>query len=163
MVVFETKKATETEKLGWRLGQAWMGKTGSFTTLLHSNVVNHGRRRATIMALTGELGSGKTTFVRGLAKGLGIRSPIVSPTYVFVRSYPFGQNQTFYHLDLYRIDDSNRDQILESIEFQDFINDLHNVVVVEWAERLKGIKNLGFRNINFLYSNKKNGRLVKFN
>src|SRR3989304_1002612 len=63
-----------------------------------------------IVALFGDLGAGKTVFVQGLAKGLGIKRRILSPTFVFMRSYPFTINQqplTFYHIDLYRGEDIN--------------------------------------------------------
>lgn len=141
MEIFKTKNAQETKKLGLALAQSLMGNSGQLTTLLYSNVVP--KSSALVLELCGELGSGKTTFVKGLARGLGIKAKITSPTYVFARSYKFspfkinGQvKNKFYHLDLYRLDDANDAVVLNSIEFQEIINDPSAVVAIEWAERL---------------------------
>lgn len=89
-----------------------------------------------VVALYGNLGSGKTVFVQGLAKGLNIKRNITSPTFVFMRSYPFAhkRNQaTFYHLDLYRGEDKSdfRSLGLDEIFSPD------SIVVLEWAEKIK--------------------------
>lgn len=55
-----------------------------------------------IVLLNGELGAGKTTFAKGLAKGLGCRGTVTSPTFTFVREYADGR-LPFYHMDLYRV------------------------------------------------------------
>lgn len=89
-----------------------------------------------VVALFGDLGAGKTTFVQGLAQGLGIKRKITSPTFVFMRSYPFfkkGKEMTFYHIDLYRGE--------EKADFAalglDEIFSPDSIVVLEWAERLE--------------------------
>ena len=59
-----------------------------------------------VVALFGDLGSGKTVFVKGLARSLGIKTTITSPTFVLIKSYPIYRAQkslSFYHLDLYRV------------------------------------------------------------
>lgn len=109
-----------------------------------------------ILALYGDLGSGKTTFVQGLAKGLGIQKRIISPTFVIIRVYdskfkrqnakvkpclPAGRTTTqnlkfFYHIDLYRTEslgDINRLGIME------IINNPENIVAIEWAEKIKSL------------------------
>ena len=58
-----------------------------------------------VLALRGDLGAGKTTFIQGLAKGLGIRKTIVSPTFIIVRRYPVSDGRQFYHVDLYRLEE----------------------------------------------------------
>ncbi len=89
-----------------------------------------------VIALYGDLGSGKTVFVQGIAKGLGIKRGIVSPTFVFMRTYPIRLNRKpmmFYHLDLYR-GESNQDfQALGLDEI--FAPD--SVVVLEWADKIE--------------------------
>src|SRR3990167_1447298 len=60
-------------------------------------------KRGKTIALYGNLGSGKTTFVQGLAKALGIRQRIISPTFIIIRSHKLKTNKTFYHIDLYRM------------------------------------------------------------
>lgn len=89
-----------------------------------------------IIALYGDLGSGKTVFVQGLAKGLGIKRKIVSPTFVFMRSYPFKQKRkdlTFYHIDLYR---GENKQDFESLGLGEIFSE-DSIVVLEWADRIK--------------------------
>jgi tRNA threonylcarbamoyladenosine biosynthesis protein TsaE len=85
-----------------------------------------------VIALKGDLGSGKTVFVQGLARGLGVpeRYPITSPTYTLINVY---QGRTpFYHVDLYRIHGTEE---LEDIGFYEAAGS-EGVAAVEWADRL---------------------------
>lgn len=88
-----------------------------------------------IIALYGELGSGKTTFVQGLAKGLGIKKRIISPTFIIVRSYK-AKPIFFYHVDLYRIE-SAKD--IESLGLAEIIDNKAHIIVIEWAEKMKSL------------------------
>lgn len=85
------------------------------------------------MALSGELGSGKTTFVQGIAKGLGVKKQIVSPTFIIMREYA-GEKLNFYHVDLYRLEGDLGSE-LENLGLTDIWEDPKNVVVIEWAEK----------------------------
>ncbi len=90
-----------------------------------------------IFCLWGDLGSGKTTFVQGFAKGLGISARLLSPTFIIVRRYEFGEKKAFlYHLDLYRL--KNFDDA-ESIGLSEMLHDPDCIVVIEWPERLGGL------------------------
>lgn len=86
----------------------------------------------TAIALTGDLGSGKTVFIQGMARGLSVPKEyhVTSPTYTIINEYP-GRLRMF-HVDLYRIADSSS---LSDIGF-DEIFDENNVIAVEWAERI---------------------------
>ena len=86
-----------------------------------------------VILLYGELGSGKTVLVRGLAAGLGVTDPTLvrSPSYTLVNEYP-GENTTIYHLDLYRLD-SLRD--FYSIGLDEILAS-PAIVIIEWAEKL---------------------------
>jgi len=88
------------------------------------------------IALKGDLGAGKTTFVKGLAKGLGVSEDyyITSPTFSIINEYP-ALPFTLYHLDLYRL--SSADE-LEYIGVDDIVDDSH-IIVVEWPEILQEI------------------------
>lgn len=88
-----------------------------------------------IIALTGELGAGKTTFVQGFARGLGVPERIVSPTFIIMRSYPTATHQRFYHVDLYRLEE-NIEKEVENIGLVDLLNNAESVIIIEWAERV---------------------------
>ena len=85
------------------------------------------------IALIGELGTGKTTFVKELAKNLGIKENIKSPTFTYVKEYKTENDIPFYHFDVYRI--GNSEEVYE-IGYEDYINS-NGIVVVEWADLIK--------------------------
>lgn len=87
-------------------------------------------RTGDLVLLTGELGAGKTTFVRGVARGAGSGAPVASPTFQLVRVYP-GRVQ-IAHVDLYRIEHSTELADLGLEELAD-----HGAVVIEWGDRLQ--------------------------
>jgi tRNA threonylcarbamoyladenosine biosynthesis protein TsaE len=84
------------------------------------------------IAFYGDLGSGKTTFIQGLAKGLGIVRRIISPTFIIARHYEIDKG-SFYHVDLYRTE-SKHD--LLGIGLDQIIEDKNNIVALEWAEKM---------------------------
>lgn len=88
-----------------------------------------------IIFLSGNLGSGKTTFTQGLAQGLGITKRIISPTFIIVRSYilSFKTFKNLYHIDLYRLE-SEKDT--ESVGILEILKEKNSIVVIEWPEKL---------------------------
>ena len=88
-----------------------------------------------IIALTGNLGAGKTTLVQGIALGLGIEARIISPTFILMRSYS-NPSLTLYHLDMYRLED-NFDEEVRNLGLKDIWGRPDSVVVIEWAEKIK--------------------------
>lgn len=100
---------------------------------------------ATVLALEGNLGAGKTTFVQALAQELGIKDVVQSPTYVLMKSYPLeisgagaNTNKKFtklVHIDAYRLESPEE---FDALRPQEFLNDPQTLVVVEWPERLEG-------------------------
>ncbi len=87
-----------------------------------------------VILLTGELGTGKTTLVQGLAQGLGIVDPIVSPTFTIINEY-FSGRLPLYHLDLYRLDPTEVDELNLDTYWQG-IETEPGIMAIEWAERL---------------------------
>lgn len=87
-----------------------------------------------IVALTGEFGSGKTTLVQGIGQGLGIKSLIKSPSFVIINEYD--GPLPLYHFDLYRLD--NAEEIL-SLGYQEYFYEKRGVVVIEWAKKIKDL------------------------
>jgi len=105
---------------------------------LIKKILKQKKRQAIVIGLIGDLGSGKTTFCQGLAKGLGIKEKILSPTFVIFRKFKI-QNSKFkilYHFDCYRIEKPK--EILK-IGFKKIIAQPENIVVIEWAERIKKV------------------------
>ena len=115
---FFTKNGNETRKLAKLLAQEILKKPLK-------------KKRALIIGLQGELGSGKTTFIQSLAKGLCIKNKITSPTFVLMKRY-----KNFYHIDCYRI--KNYKDIL-ALDFQEIISNPQNIIVIEWAEKIQKI------------------------
>ena len=115
---FITKSPRETQKLGKKFSADLIKKTPN------------------IIALTGELGSGKTTFVQGLAEGLGVKKKIISPTFILMRTYKAKKKNTFYHLDLYRLE-TNLERELENLGVKDIWNQKANILAIEWAEKIR--------------------------
>lgn len=84
-----------------------------------------------VICLDGELGSGKTVFVKGFAKALGLKETITSPTFSLVKEYPDGEMPLF-HMDVYRLDDSN-----DEFGLDDYLNQ-DGVCIIEWPEMIEG-------------------------
>lgn len=124
MEKFQTKNEKRTEKLGEEIGRKILKeKLGKI---------------AKIVALEGDLGGGKTTFLKGFAKGLGIKEKILSPTFVIAKRFEVSGSrfQYFYHIDCYRIEKPR--EILD-LGFREIIKDPKNIVAIEWADKIKKI------------------------
>lgn len=110
--VYETWSAEETFALGQKLG--------------------HDAVPGTILCLNGDLGTGKTVFTQGFARGLGIDEPVSSPTFTIVQVYEEGR-LPLYHFDVYRIGDPEE---MEEIGYEDYFYG-EGVSLVEWSELIE--------------------------
>lgn len=90
----------------------------------------------TVIALHGNLGAGKTTFIKGLALGLGLKDQdeVKSPTFALMHVYE--TKPPLYHFDLYRLESSKE---IANIGFEEYVNDPGIITCVEWAERAKDL------------------------
>lgn len=141
MKIIISRSAAETENFGYKVGK--------------------GLARNKIITLKGPLGSGKTTFVKGLARGLGIKKPITSPTFSLIKSYPHGigrTRRTLYHIDLYRLRNKQA-----KIMIREHINDEpEGILVIEWPERISEMISLK-PDIAIVFSHGHNGqRKIKY-
>ncbi|HLS07362.1 MAG TPA: tRNA (adenosine(37)-N6)-threonylcarbamoyltransferase complex ATPase subunit type 1 TsaE [Bacillota bacterium] len=87
----------------------------------------HLLRPGMTITLEGDLGVGKTTFAKGIAKGLGVKQTVTSPTFTIIKEY-MGKKYPFYHIDAYRLEDS-----AEDIGFDEYFFN-QGITVVEWAQ-----------------------------
>lgn len=99
----------------------------------------------TVVALSGDLGAGKTTLTQGIARGLGIDARVTSPTFTLVNEYETGKAARLIHMDSYRLGDSRSgsqdDSVSEAETFgvEEMLDDEDAIVVIEWAERLASV------------------------
>lgn len=112
-------------------------------------------RDGVLVFLTGELGAGKTTLVRGLLRGLGHAGPVRSPTYTLVESFELPRARV-HHLDLYRLGDAEE---LEYLGIRDLL-DGASLVLVEWPERGAGV--LPAPDLTVHIAPRDNGRVLSF-
>ncbi|MDQ2867089.1 MAG: tRNA (adenosine(37)-N6)-threonylcarbamoyltransferase complex ATPase subunit type 1 TsaE [Verrucomicrobiota bacterium] len=92
-----------------------------------------GLRAGDVFALAGDLGAGKTQFVKGIARGLGSVQPVTSPTFTLVHEYVDGR-LPLYHFDFYRLDDV---AALRALGFEEYLAG-DGVCVIEWADKFPG-------------------------
>lgn len=105
-------------------------ETRQFAKNLAKDFLNGG-----IIALSGDLGAGKTTFAQGFAKGLNIKERIISPTFLVIRQYQIpNQKNFFYHIDLYRLENID----LKNSGLEEILTDPENIVLIEWSEKISG-------------------------
>jgi len=135
MQTYITENFRQTQKLGELLAMELQGRE--------------------VICLEGELGAGKTTFTQGLLKGLKVKGPYTSPTFVVMKEYRVTRNvqpvtqsknkkkfqvsgfkfQNVYHIDAYRINEKD----LLNLGWEEIISDKKNIIIVEWSERVKKI------------------------
>jgi len=120
MEQFFTKNEKETQKLAQILAKEILKSKGACPER------NQG---ALVIGLEGNLGAGKTTFVQAFAKGLGIKARLTSPTFVLMKKYG-----SLFHFDCYRI--KNEKDLLD-LDFKEIIAEPKNIVLIEWAEKIR--------------------------
>ena len=117
------------------------------------------RKSAVIIGLTGELGAGKTTFVKGVARALGVRETVTSPTFVIMKMYKLPWRRAndpassfqppavkLVHIDAYRLESAEE---LRALGWDEIAADPANLIAIEWAERIRELLPLGHRAISF--------------
>ena len=130
----------ETQKLARDLLMGWQNKWSS-------------QDQATIIGLEGDLGSGKTTFTQFVARELGVKEVVTSPTFVLMKFYELGTKnwpwKKLVHIDCYRLNSATD---LEKLGIKEIIADAKNLILVEWPECVRPLLatavKIGFKFIN---------------
>lgn len=116
-------------------------------------------KNARVVGFVGDLGAGKTTFIQGFLRALGVRSRVISPTFLILKPYAVSK-QTYnrvYHIDAYRLHFQNE---LLALGFKDIINNPCNIVLVEWADKVKKLLPRNTLWLHFEHGAKENERIV---
>jgi len=122
---FETNKPKDTGKIAISLAKDLVGRAPG--------------NGALVVGLTGELGTGKTTFIKSFIRALGVKKKITSPTFLISRRFGLPRRNTYenvYHIDAYRISNNKE---LSGIGMENIIKNPDNMVLVEWADRIRHV------------------------
>jgi tRNA threonylcarbamoyladenosine biosynthesis protein TsaE len=163
MLKFVTENYKETQELGKTFAKEILRCSESFKINKKNSAVKSPRSwrfyrlnkkrssGAVVLSLYGDLGSGKTTFLQGFAKGLGIKEKILSPTFVIYRKFfisnkpsairktddrRFRAKRCFYHVDAYRL---KNEKDAKELGLPEILKNPENIVAIEWPERIRKI------------------------
>ncbi len=105
---------------------------------------------ATLVALSGKLGSGKTTFVQCVARALGVKENITSPTFVLIKSYKLYATsyKNLFHIDAYRLKSGEE---LAKLGFEEIIANPQNLIFLEWPENVSEVLPADYKTIKFSF------------
>lgn len=136
-MTIKTQSAKETKEWGAKLGK---------------KLLQESEGNSFVFSLEGDLGTGKTTFIKGLACELGAKRDIKSPSFVLVKRYklPCSKFEFLFHIDCYRL--SGNTSELSQIAFEDIINAPNSIVVIEWGEKIESLLPEHYYKIEFNYA-----------
>ncbi len=129
--------------------------------ILNKIIKNRDKNKASVITLSGELGSGKTAFVKGVAEKFKIKERVLSPTYIIERSYKIENKKNFstlIHIDAYRL---TSDKELCVLNWEENIKNPENIICIEWPENVVGAIPKNSVNIFFTFVSE-NKRLLKY-
>ncbi len=141
-----SRSGSETKRLGRELaGRILRGRPG---------------HAAQVIALMGDLGSGKTTFAQGFARGLGLRRRPTSPTFILVRRHGLKHKyfHNLFHIDAYRIHSPRE---LTNLGLKSVFRDPENIVLVEWADKIRKVLPAVTRWVKFAHGPRAHERVIQ--
>lgn len=143
---YQTFSSKETKRLGYDIARS-----------LAKGV--KAKNGATVLALQGNLGSGKTTFVQGFLKGLGSKKRVASPTFVLMRRHALLGKKfaNVFHIDAYRL---KKPEHLAALTLDVILNGPRNVVLIEWPEQAKRFLPKNTTWLKFKYGERENERTI---
>lgn len=112
--------------------------TKALAEYLLSKIMDRKSKKATVVGLYGDLGTGKTTFTKFFGRLMGVKSKINSPTFVIMKRYRLKNNnfRNFFHIDAYRIKNGKE---LKNLFWEEIKDNPENLIFIEWPERIKKI------------------------
>jgi tRNA threonylcarbamoyladenosine biosynthesis protein TsaE len=136
-------------------------KTKKLGYLLAKEILKENFNLPIIIGLKGNLGSGKTTFIQGFSKGLGLKNKITSPTFVIFRHYELKNKSRkhLFHMDAYRIRNISE---LAPLNFKEMVSAPGAVVMIEWPENISKALPKNILWLEFHYGLKENERIIIF-
>ncbi len=122
MPIYRSSSSEETKQLGTELAKVLRNQTQE--------------REALVVALAGDLGAGKTTFIKGFFKGLGMRDEATSPTFIIMRRMSIKKSAftDVFHIDTYRLKSA---EDLLKLDFEEVIQNPAHLVLIEWPEKVE--------------------------
>ncbi|MBI4085734.1 MAG: tRNA (adenosine(37)-N6)-threonylcarbamoyltransferase complex ATPase subunit type 1 TsaE [Candidatus Liptonbacteria bacterium] len=146
MITYQTCSSAETKKLGERLAKKILAR-GT-------------QKQAVVVGLSGGLGSGKTTFIQGFFRGIGIGKRALSPTFIIMRRLELknGKFKSLFHIDAYRL---RKPKELLELGLREALRGPENVILIEWADKLKRVLPRNAIWVNFTHGKKENQRTLR--
>lgn len=178
-----TNSKEETQKFAGDFAEEILKKAGKNKPLTFQfNEKVMGKNQATIVGLYGDLGAGKTTFTQGFAKGLGIKQKIISPTFIILKKFKIIKKSSSFakatedkqdsknlpsatrnsqlnliHIDAYRLE--SPEEIL-SLNWKELISNPQNIILIEWADKIKKFLPKNYIKINFKFINENKREII---
>lgn len=117
------------------------------------------QKTGAVVGLEGELGAGKTVFVKGFARALGVKNKISSPTFVLMKNYKLKTEnyKLLYHIDAYRLKD-HKD--LLGLGIKEIINDPKNIIMIEWSDRVSKILPRNYTKVHIDHINERIRKVI---
>ena len=146
MTTYQSCSSATTKKLGENLAKKILA--------------GRPQNRATVVGLSGELGSGKTTFIQGFFRGMGLRKRALSPTFILMRRVEL-KNRKFknlFHIDAYRMKNSRE---IVQLGLDKITKNPQNIVLIEWADTLKRMLPRNTIWVNFKHGKKERERIIR--
>lgn len=138
-------------------------ETSQFAKKFVDNLLKSGGKcgkQALVVALEGNLGSGKTAFVKAAACVLGVRDTVTSPTFVLEKAYKLSKTSKFTHLihiDAYRLENGAE---LLSLGWEEFVSDSQNIIFIEWSERVIEVLPADMKKVQFQFVNDTTRKII---
>ncbi|MEK7546960.1 MAG: tRNA (adenosine(37)-N6)-threonylcarbamoyltransferase complex ATPase subunit type 1 TsaE [Patescibacteria group bacterium] len=157
MTIYRSFSSAATKRFGKELAKKILSARGGSAF----GGKNKPAKKAVVIGLVGELGAGKTTFTQGFAAGLGIRGKTQSPTFILMRNTKLRNSKfgNFIHIDAYRADAGD----FLKLGFRKISEGLKNIILIEWADKLKRILPKSAIWLKFGHGKKINERIITVN